>query len=185
MLTFFVLLILVFCETTIRRLAGFGDQNPSMVGRAPVPFQMGEPPTTPGPFGPGLARNEGTIPGIGAAMPLAISSLDSSAQGEQKPPMSVSGPPPLPPGPHPSLLAGKQQQPYQQNAPQQHQMQPPNLPQMQPPNMPQMQPPSHMPLLPHPHLSRPPPQLQQLNTSGSAPSSMPGSMQMPGPMVSL
>ncbi|KAL8546829.1 hypothetical protein ACS0TY_006520 [Phlomoides rotata] len=161
---------------------GFGDQNPSMIGRVSVPFQMAEPPTTPGPFGPGLARNEGTIPGIGAAMPLAISSLDSSAQGEQKPPMS--GPPPLPPGPHPSLLAGKQQQPYQQNAPQQHQ----SLPQqmsplpLPPPNLPQMQPPSHMPLLPHPHLSRPPPQLQQLNTSGNVQSSMPGSMQMPGPM---
>lgn len=155
--------------------SGFGDQNPSMVGRVSVPFQMAEPPTTPGPFGPGLARNEGTIPGIGAAMPLAISSLDSSAQGEQKPPMSVSGPPPLPPGPHPSLLAGKQQQPYQQQQhPQQLPLPPPNMPQMQ-------QPPSHLPLLPHPHLSRPPPQLQQLNTSGN----VPGSMQMPGPMVSF
>lgn len=161
--------------------AGFAEQNNIMGGRVPVPFQVAEPPTTPGPFGSGLARNEGTIPGIGAAMPL----LDSSAQGDQQPPMSA---PPLPPGPHPSLLAGKQQQPYQQNAPsvQQHQPQHMSPMSMPPQNMSQMQPPSHMPLLPHPHLSRPPPQLQPLNTSAGAPSSMPGSMpipSMPGPMV--
>lgn len=139
--------------------AGFAEQPHVMGGRVSVPFQMAEPPTTPGPFGAGLARNEGTIPGIGAAMPLAISSLDSSAQGDQKPPMSVSVPPPLPPGPHPSLLAGKQQQPYQQNSPsvQQHQPQQMSSLSMPPPNMPQLQPPSHLPLLPHPHLSRPPP----------------------------
>ncbi|XP_042065969.1 flowering time control protein FY-like [Salvia splendens] len=159
---------------------GIAEQNNIMGGRVPVPFQVAEPPTTPGPFGSGLARNEGTIPGIGAAMPL----LDSSAQGDQQPPMST---PPLPPGPHPSLLAGKQQQPYQQNAPsvQQHQPQHMSPMSMPPHNMSQMQPPSHLPLLPHPHLSRPPPQLQPLNTSGSAPSSMPGSMpipSMPGPM---
>lgn len=147
--------------------AGFAEQPHVMGGRVSVPFQMAEPPTTPGPFGAGLARNEGTIPGIGAAMPLSISSLDSSAQGDQKPPMSV--PPPLPPGPHPSLLAGKQQQPYQQNSPsvQQHQPQQMSSMSMPPPNMPQLQPPSHLPLLPHPHLSRPPP---------SMPSSMPGPM---------
>ncbi|KAL0397631.1 UNVERIFIED_CONTAM: Flowering time control protein FY [Sesamum calycinum] len=84
-------------------------KSPAMGGRVPVPFQVPEAPTTPGPFGAGLARNEGTIPGIGVAMPLAIPSLDSSAQGDQKPPISGSmplGAPPLPPGPHPSLLVG-------------------------------------------------------------------------------
>ncbi|GFQ04942.1 flowering time control protein fy [Phtheirospermum japonicum] len=167
---------------------GFGEQNPAVVGRVSVPFQMPEPSTTPGPFGPGLARNEGTIPGIGVAMPLNIPSLDSSAQGDQKPPMSVSmplGAPPLPPGPHPSLLVGKQQQPYQQNSPQvQHQGLPQQMSSMplQPPNMPQMQPPSHLPLLPHPHLPRPPPQLQPLNTSSNVPSSMAGPMGMQGGM---
>ncbi|KAK6163067.1 hypothetical protein DH2020_002908 [Rehmannia glutinosa] len=169
---------------------GFGEQNPAMGGRVSVPFPVPEPPTTPGPFGAGSARNEGTIPGIGVAMPLAISSLDSSAQGEQKPPLAA---PPLPPGPHPSLLMGKQQQPYQQNAPQvqQHQALPQQMSSMPlpPPNLPQLQNPSHLPLLSHPHLPRHPQQLQPLNTSANAPSSMPGSMSipsmpnsMPGPM---
>lgn len=170
-------------------LAGFGEQNPAMGGRVPVPFSMPETATTPGPFGAGLARNEGTIPGIGAAMPLAIPSLDSSAQGEQKPPTSLSmplGAPPLPPGPHPSLLMGKQQQPYQQNAPpvQQHQSLPQQMSSL-PPNFSSLQPP-HLPLLQHPHLSRPGPQIQPHNTSAIVPSSMPGSMpnqSMPGPMV--
>lgn len=191
----------VFSNNYFDFLAGYGEQNPAMGGRIPVPFSMAEPPTTPGPFGAGLARNEGTIPGIGVAMPLAIPSLDSSAQGDQKAPMSGSvplGAPPLPPGPHPSLLVGKQQQPYQQNAPsvQQHQSLPQQMSSLPlpPPNLPQLQPPSHLPLLPHPHLPRPPPQLQPLGTSANVPSSMPGSMPipsmpssipgpMPGPMV--
>ncbi|XP_019238944.1 PREDICTED: uncharacterized protein LOC109218996 [Nicotiana attenuata] len=99
------------------------------------------------------------------------------------------GAPPLPPGPHPSLLAGNQQQAYQQNMQQaQHQQ---SLPQqmtshpLQPSNLPQLQPP-HMPLMPHPHLPRPPHQLQQVNMPGLL-SSMPGSgsiqaMPIPGPM---
>ncbi|XP_076960620.1 flowering time control protein FY-like [Bidens hawaiensis] len=122
---------------------GYNEQNFGLPGRMPVGFLGPEPPTTPGPFA-GLNRNEGTIPGIGVAMPL---SLDTS-QGDQKPPISSSmplGAPPLPPGPHPSLF----QQPYQQNPQQHHQ-------QLQPPNMQPLQHPTHMPLLPHSHLPRPP-----------------------------
>lgn len=160
-------------------------------------FPVSDGPTTPGPFPPGLTRNEGTIPGIGVAMPLSIPSLDTSIHGEQKPPHQVSmslGAPPLPPGPHPSLLAVNQQQQYQHNPQQQHQhqqhqghpqqMQPLSMP---PPNMPQLQPPSHLPLLPHPHLPRPPTQMPPHGMPGSMPmpSSVPSSLsiQMPGPMV--
>ena len=158
-----------------------------MTGNFPIP----EGPTTPGPFPPGLTRNEGTIPGVGVAMPLSISSHDASAQGEQKQSLPVSmplGAPPLPPGPHPSLLAANQQQAYHQNQqqiPQQHPHQHQALPQqmatlpMPPPNMGQLQPPSHLPLLPHPHLSRPPPQMSPHGMPSSIPSSMPGSMSMP------
>lgn len=153
---------------------------------------MAEGPTTPGPFVPGLNRNEGTIPGVGVAMPLSIPSLDMP-QGEQKQPHPVSmGAPPLPPGPHPSLLNANQQQQYQQNPqqmPPQHQHQ--GLPQQMgplpmPPNMPQLQHPSHSPMVPHQHLPRPPPQMP-IGLPGSIPgiSSVPTShpMPMPGPMV--
>ncbi|XP_002513065.2 flowering time control protein FY [Ricinus communis] len=173
---------------------GYGEQNPALAGRLPGNFPVPEPPTTPGPFAPGLARNEGTIPGIGAAMPLSIPSLDGTSQGEQKQPLPISmplGAPPLPPGPHPSLLTSNQQQGYQQNPQQmpqqQHQALPqqmPSLP-MPPPNMQQLQPPSHLPLLPHPHLPRP----QQMPPHGmpgtlSGPSSIPASHAVPmaGPM---
>ncbi|KAF2305546.1 hypothetical protein GH714_006354 [Hevea brasiliensis] len=88
--------------------------------------------------------------------------------------------PPLPPGPHPSLLAANQQRGYQQNPQQmpqqQHQAHPQQMPPlpMPPPNMQQLQPPSHLPLLPHPHLPRPP----QMLLMG-----MPGTMnQMVPPM---
>ncbi|KAJ0045277.1 hypothetical protein Pint_05297 [Pistacia integerrima] len=179
---------------------GYGEQNAALAGQMPGNFAVPEAPTTPGPFAPGLTRNDGTIPGIGVAMPLTIPAFDSSAQGEQKQPLPVSmplGAPPLPPGPHPSLLAANQQQQgYQQNPqqqmPQQHQGHPHQMPPMpmQPPNMPQLQPPSHMPLLPHPHISRPPPQMPQHGMPSQIPSSMPGSlpvpsshpMPMPGPM---
>lgn len=128
----------------------------------PINFPGPEPPTPPGSFA-GLNRNEGTIPGIGIAMPL-----DTSSQGDQKPPNSSTmplGAPPLPPGPHPSLFAvNQQQQAYQQN-PQQH-----HVTSLQPPNMQQLHP-NHMPLLPHPHLPRPPPH------------NMPSSMPMHGQMV--
>ncbi|KAF2305543.1 hypothetical protein GH714_006341 [Hevea brasiliensis] len=99
--------------------------------------------------------------------------------------------PPLPPGPHPSLLAANQQRGYQQNPQQmpqqQHQAHPQQMPPlpMPPPNMQQLQPPSHLPLLPHPHLPRPP-QMPPHGVRGSlpAPSSMPTShpSPMPGPM---
>lgn len=153
----------------------------------PGNFLAPETPTTPGPFAPGLTRNEGTIPGIGAAMPLTIPSFESSAQGEQKQHLPVSvplGAPPLPPGPHPSLLAANQQQGYQQNPqqmpPQQHQGIPQQMPSLP---IPQLQPPSHLPLLPHPHISRPPPQMPQLGMPGSLPAPSSHPMPMPGPMV--
>ncbi|TKY68264.1 Flowering time control protein FY [Spatholobus suberectus] len=114
------------------------------------------------PFAPGLTRNEGTIPGVGVAMPLSIPSLDMP-QGEQKQPHPVSmGAPPLP------------------------QALPPQMgPLPIPPNMPQLQHPSHSPLVPHQHLPRPPPQMP-IGMPGSLPgiSSVPTShpMPMPGPM---
>ncbi|CAK7336538.1 unnamed protein product [Dovyalis caffra] len=162
---------------------GYGEQNPALGGRFPGNFPVPEQPTTPGPFAPGLTRNEGTIPGIGAAMPLSIPSLDAS-QGDQKQSLPISmpfGAPPLPPGPHPSLLAGNQQQGYQQNPQQMPQQQHQPLPQhmsplpMPPPNMQQLQPPSHGPLLPHPHLPRPP-QMPPHGMPSPIPSSMPGPM---------
>lgn len=163
---------------------GFGEQNPALAVRMPANFPGSEAPTTPGPFGVGLTRNEGTIPGIGVAMPLSIPALDTSAQGDQKPTMSgpmPSGAPPLPPGPHPSLFAANQQQGYQQTVQQVqhhqlHQPQMTSLP-LPPSNMSQLQHPSHLSLLPHPHLPRPPPQLSPINMPSSIPS-----MQMHGPM---
>ncbi|KAL6613805.1 hypothetical protein ACP70R_036075 [Stipagrostis hirtigluma subsp. patula] len=144
---------------------GYGDQHPGFGARAVGGFQMPEPPTTPGPFAAGLSRNEGTIPGIGVAMSLAGQSLDGSDQGEQRPsiPGLPHGQPPLPPGPHPSLLAAGQQQQYQHMPQQQHPQFAQQLPSRPPPpNMPQLQPPAHM--LPHPQGSRPP--LTQLTPMG-------------------
>ncbi|PON60046.1 Guanine nucleotide-binding protein, beta subunit [Parasponia andersonii] len=174
---------------------GYGDQNPSHAGRFSGNFPISEVPTTPGPFPPGLTRNEGTIPGVGVAMPLSIPSLDTSAQGDQKHhPISMPlGAPPLPPGPHPSLIAANQQQPYQQNPQhipqQQHQQHHQGLPQQMPPmpmppNMQQLQPPSHIPLLPHPHLSRPPPHMPPHGMPSTMPSSIPGSLPMPSSVPS-
>ncbi|KAI4323537.1 hypothetical protein L6164_023134 [Bauhinia variegata] len=170
-------------------IQGYAEQNPPLPGRMSGNFAVPEGPTTPGPFVPGLTRNEGTIPGIGVPMPLSIPSLDAS-QGEQKQPHPGSMPlnvPLLPPGPHPSILTANQQQPYQQNPQQipqhQHQALPQQMgPLSMPPNMPQLQQhPSHLPLLPHPHLARPPPQMPQLGMPGSIPS-VPTShpMSMPG-----
>ncbi|GAB4827396.1 hypothetical protein Ancab_034281 [Ancistrocladus abbreviatus] len=165
---------------------GFGEQNPAFANRVAGNFPMPEGPTTPGPFAPGLARNEGTIPGVGAPMPLSIPSLDVSSQGEQKQSHPISmpmGAPPLPPGPHPSLLVANQNQTYQQNPQQipQQQALPQQMPSfpLPPPNLSQLQPPSHMPLLPHTHLPRPPPQIPPLGMPSSIPSSMSGSMAMP------
>jgi polyadenylation factor subunit 2 len=122
---------------------------------------MPEPPITSVPFAAGLSRNESTIPGVGAAMPLAGQSFDGSDQGEQRPsnPGLPPGQPPLPPGPHPFLLAAGQQQQYQQMPQQQH----PQFPQRPPPpNMPPFQPPAHM--APRPQGSRPP--ITQLPSMG-------------------
>ncbi|XP_042392545.1 flowering time control protein FY-like [Zingiber officinale] len=160
--------------------AGYGDQNSMISGRAVGGFLASEPPSTPGPFAVGLSRNEGTIPGIGAAMPLSVPSIDGSDQGDQRqsfPGSMLPGAPPLPPGPHPSLLASGQQPIYQQTPPlhQQHQ---PFSQQMPSTNLPQLQPPSHVPQLPHLPPPRPPP-LNSLGISGS----IPGSMSMPSSMV--
>ncbi|OVA07847.1 WD40 repeat [Macleaya cordata] len=178
---------------------GFGEHNPALAGRVANNFPVPEGPTTPGPFAAGLPRNEGTIPGVGVAMPLSIPSLDTSDQGEQKQqqhPLPVSmpvGAPPLPPGPHPSLLAsGQAYQQFPHHIPQQqHQPFPQQMPSLPvpPPNLAQLQPPSHLPLLPHPHLPRPPPpQLSSMACSLPMPSMsnspqlppMPGQMGMQG-----
>lgn len=184
-------------------LSGYGEQNPAVAGRFTGNFPASDGPTTPGPFAAGLNRNEGTIPGVGVAMPLSVPSLDMSAQGDQKQHHPVSmplGAPPLPPGPHPSLITAKQQPSYQQNPQhipqqqqqQQHQQHHQGLPQqmpslpMPPSNMQQLQPPSHLPLLPHPHLPRPPLQMPPLGMPSSLPGSLPmpsHSMPVPGPMV--
>ncbi|GMH27042.1 hypothetical protein Nepgr_028885 [Nepenthes gracilis] len=167
---------------------GYGEQNPAFGNRVVGNFPVHEPPTTPGSFPPGLARNEGTIPGVGAPMPLSVPSLDTASQGEQMQGHPISmplGAPPLPPGPHPSLLAANQPQSYQQSPHQMPQQQalPPQMPfLLQPSNLPQLQPPSHMPLLPHPHLPRPPAQISPLGMPSTIPSSMPGSTPMPSSM---
>ncbi|KAK9154693.1 hypothetical protein Sjap_002173 [Stephania japonica] len=169
---------------TIGYNQGYGEQNPAFGGRPTSNFSIPEPPTTPGPFSGGLTRNEGTIPGIGVAMPL---SLDASDQGEQRPPLAASmpiGAPPLPPGPHPSLLASGQQT-YQQIPQQMPPHQQPHVHPQQmsfprpPPNMPPLQPP-HLPHLPHPHMPRPPPQLPPVGMPSTIP--MPGSMPMSMPL---
>ncbi|XP_073029779.1 flowering time control protein FY isoform X2 [Primulina eburnea] len=166
---------------------GISEQSPALGGRVPGPFQVPELPTTPGPFGMGLPRNEGTIPGIGVAMPLSVNSLDSSVQGDQKaPPLSVSmamGAPPLPPGPHPSLLVSNQHQSYQQNSAQaqHHQSLQQHMSSLPFPaqNLPQQQPTSRLPFVPHPHLPRPPLQMQPHNMPANAPFSMSGSLPNP------
>lgn len=167
---------------------GYGDQNSALAGRMPGNFPGTEPPTTPGPFAAGLTRNEGNIPGVGVAMPFSIPTFDPSAQGEQRPPLASMplGAPPLPPGPHPSLLVANQQQPYQQQNPQQiqhHQAHPQQMPQLPlpPSNLPQLQPPSHLSMLSHPHLPRNPPQISPLGMPSSMPGPMPTSLPMPMP----
>ncbi|KAK8505768.1 hypothetical protein V6N12_024751 [Hibiscus sabdariffa] len=170
---------------------GYVEQNPALAGHMPGNFAAPEGPTTPGPF---ATRNEGTIPGIGVPMPLSVPSLDASSQGDQKqihPGSMPFGAPPLPPGPHPSLLAN-QQHGYQQN-PQQIQQQAMQPMPRAPPNMPQLQPPSHshMPLhlRPHPHLQRPPLQMPPHGMPSPVPSSMPGSFNppssIPGPLGTM
>ncbi|XP_020103500.1 flowering time control protein FY [Ananas comosus] len=167
---------------------GFGDQNPMLLGRTMGNFPAHEPPPTPGPLG--------TIPGIGVAMPL-----DGPDQGEQRPHIPgilPPGQPPLPPGPHPSLLqSGQQQQSYQQmpqqisqqisqNQQQQHPPFPQQLPLNTPPNLSHLQPPLQLPPLQHPHgPHQPPSQMPPMGISPSMP--MPSSMAplppLPNPMV--
>ncbi|GAA0172788.1 RNA processing factor [Lithospermum erythrorhizon] len=168
------------------QIQGFGEQNPAL-GRMPGIFP-GVESSNPGPFGSGLTRNEGMIPGIGVSMP-SIPSLDSVNQGDQKLPMQGSvpfGAPPLPPGPHPSLVGVNQQQSYQQPVQQVQQHQPlaPRVLPLASPNMQNMQPPSQLPMLQHLHFQRPPPQMQLPNMPSGIASSVPGSMpmSMPGPM---
>ncbi|KAI3847964.1 hypothetical protein MKX03_030591 [Papaver bracteatum] len=173
---------------------GFGDHNPAMVGRVPSNFPVLDGPSTPGPFATCLPRNEGTIPGIGVAVPLSIDTSDQGEQQQQSFPVSMPvGAPPLPPGPHPSLLApGQSYQQFSHHMPpqqqQQHhpyQQQMPSL-QVPPSNISQMQPPpSHLSLLPHSHLSRPPPMagslpMPSMSNSPQLPP-MPGQMGMQGP----
>ncbi|KAF3771895.1 Flowering time control protein [Nymphaea thermarum] len=172
---------------------GSGELGAAAPGRFAGNFPVPDAPPTPGPFAAGLARSDGTIPGVGTAMPFAMLPLDGSDQGEQRHPIPVSNPmlAPHPPSvPHPSLL-----QPTQQGYPQvpqqvagQHQHQP-----LQPPMMPlppttlsQLQPPSQLPLLAHPsHLHRPPPiQFPSLSVPASTPSNA-LSMPMQSMSVSL
>ncbi|KAM3360160.1 hypothetical protein P3S68_019872 [Capsicum galapagoense] len=124
---------------------GLGDQN-NVLGRMPGNIPGFEAPSTPGAFASGILQTKGTIPGVGTTVPLSIPSLDSSPQGEHKTSMPVSmslGAPPLPHGPHPSLLASNQQQAYQQNMQQVQQQQ--SLPQqltslpLQTSNLPQLE----------------------------------------------
>ncbi|PIA28145.1 hypothetical protein AQUCO_07200055v1 [Aquilegia coerulea] len=172
---------------------GYGEQNPAFAGRA-TNFPMPDGPPTPGPFSSGLPRNDGTIPGIGAAMPLSVPGLDSSDHGDQKQPLPA---PPLPPGPHPSMLASGQQAyqqfPHQIPPHQHHQAFPQHMSSLPlPPNLPHLQPPPHISLLPHQNFPRPPPTQLGPGMPPTLPSSMPGSMpssmgtsmplQMPGPM---
>ncbi|MCL7045952.1 hypothetical protein MKW94_027503 [Papaver nudicaule] len=118
-------------------------------------------------------------------MPLSIPSIDTSDQGEQQQqsfPVSMPiGAPPLPPGPHPSLLPPGQSYPQFSHhmPPQQHQPYQQQIPSLQgpPSNMPQMQPPpSHLSHLQHSHLSRPP------QMAGSLPMPSPQLPPMPGQM---
>lgn len=136
-------------------LPGYGDQN---INFRPVGgFFAADPPSTPGPFS--AARNEGTIPGIGAAMPLSMPSIDGSDPGERQPFPSVmpSNAPPLPPGPHPSLLGSNQQPHFQVTSHQQQQQAyPQQMMPLHPQNMPQIQP--HMQHHPLHLRQRPPPQ---------------------------
>ena len=136
-------------------IAGYGDGS-GPVSRAGSGYPIQEHPTTPGPFGG--PRNEGTIPGVGAAMPLSLPGLDVLEQGDQRhsiPGLPASSAPPLPPGPHPSLLSvtgGGSSSSSQQGLYQQMQIMSLPLP---PPLLSPHQHPSHLPLLPHPHLPRP------------------------------
>ncbi|XP_049934078.1 flowering time control protein FY isoform X3 [Nymphaea colorata] len=134
---------------------GSGDLDAAAPGHFAGNFPVPDAPTTPGPFAAGLARSDGTIPGVGTAMPFAMSPLDGSDQGQQSHPIPV-------PGQH-----------------QHHPLQPPMMP-LPPITLPQLQPPSQLPLLAHPsHFPRPPPtQFPSLSVPASTPSSNALSMPM-------
>uniref|UniRef100_A0A0C9RQ84 TSA: Wollemia nobilis Ref_Wollemi_Transcript_3071_3189 transcribed RNA sequence n=1 Tax=Wollemia nobilis TaxID=56998 RepID=A0A0C9RQ84_9CONI len=184
-------------------IPGSSEQNPLVPGRLSNNFQPSEGPTTPGPFAAGgTMRGEGTIPGVGAAMPLSLPTLDTTAQADSpQPPLLTSAPQGVHPGgPHPPfaphpLIATSNQQVYQQTQQvpsqqqQQHQMVPPSQP-PQPPNLPQQSqqpqqlqgPPMHLPLHAHPPPPPPRPPLQQppqLGMPSSMPISMPSSTGIP------
>ncbi|KAL9691007.1 hypothetical protein QQ045_011424 [Rhodiola kirilowii] len=157
---------------------GYGDPN-SFAGRMGMNFPVPEAPTNMGQIPPGLARNDGTIPGIGVAMPLSHDTMGQPDQRQGLFPQMPLGAPPLPPGPRPPLLSSNQQQAYQQNPPQ-HQG---NLQQMPPPNMQQLQPPPHM-LMQFPRPPQHLPHGMPSNIPTSLPMPMPSSHsgQMPGQM---
>eukprot|EP00252_Welwitschia_mirabilis_P009280 TRINITY_DN2173_c0_g1_i2.p1 TRINITY_DN2173_c0_g1~~TRINITY_DN2173_c0_g1_i2.p1 ORF type:complete len:768 (+),score=148.79 TRINITY_DN2173_c0_g1_i2:520-2823(+) len=159
---------------------GSSDQN-AFMNSSSSSFQT-EGLTIPGPFASGTVRSEGTIPGVGVAMPLSVPTLDTNPLADPLQ-QSVLGTIPgihptgsLPSYPsHPSVPTN--QQPYQQaqqvQAQQQQQQvqQPhPHAPPfpIQPPPLQQqqlqlqqtgqpMQGPHPMPLAMHPHQPPPPP----------------------------
>ncbi|XP_057864713.2 flowering time control protein FY isoform X2 [Cryptomeria japonica] len=174
---------------------GSSEQNTVVPGRS---FQTGEGPTTPGPFAAGGAmRVEGTIPGVGAAMPFMLPTLDMTSQPEPPQQMVLGSAPqgvhpggPHPPfAPHPSIATSSQQM-YQQiqQIPTQQQQQHQMIPQLQqastlPQQLPNIQqqlqqaqqlqgPPMHLGLHAHPPPPPPRPPLPQPSQLGM-PSSMP------------
>ncbi|CAN6444029.1 unnamed protein product [Victoria cruziana] len=172
---------------------GSGDLGATAPGRFAGNFPAPDAPPTPGPFAAGLARSDGTIPGVGAAMPFSMLPLDGSDHGEQRLPIAASNPiAPHPPSvPHPSLLQPNQQayQQVPQHVPGQLQhkpLQPPMMP-LPPTSLPQLQPPSQLPLLAHPsHLPRPPPiQFPSLSIPASGSASNALSMPIQSMSVSL
>ncbi|XP_078178962.1 transducin/WD40 repeat-like superfamily protein isoform X2 [Carex rostrata] len=157
------------------QITGYGDQNQFLAGRPMGGFAQPEAASpNPGQFVPGLSRSDGAIPGM---------SLDGLDQGI--PGLVSSAQPPLPPGPHPSLLASnsqQQQQQYPQGGQQQQQQQLPGMPMM-----PQLQP-GQMPMvLTHPHGAHPPfGQISPMGVTGAPPQMPPGNPPlppMPNPMM--
>lgn len=181
---------------------GSSESNTVSTGRPPNNFQGSEGPTTPGPFAAGGSmRGEGTIPGIGVAMPLSLPTLDTPPQVEQAQQSMMAsaaqgvhqGGPHPPFSPHPSIATSNQQmyQQMQHISTQQQQQQmvpplqppqtlpppPPNFPQ-QPQQMQQLQGPvMHLAL--HGHAPPPPPPGHPLPQPPlGMPSSMPSSLPM-------
>ncbi|KAJ1695724.1 hypothetical protein LUZ63_012422 [Rhynchospora breviuscula] len=168
------------------QVSGYGDQNQFLAGRPMGGFAPPDAaPPTPGAFVPGLSRSDGTIPGIGVAM-----TLDGSDQAI--PGLVSSAPPPLPPGPHPSLLASnpqQQQQQFPQGGQQQQQQQQQQLPGMPmvPQNLTQLQPGQMPMLITHPHGPHSPfGQMPPIGAPGGPPQMPPGNPPlppMPNPML--